>query len=160
MSGSEASGSRPSPAAARALLAHAREARGRAYAPYSGFPVGAALLTRSGEIVTGCNVENAAYPLSMCAERVALGAAVAQGERELVAIAVVGPENDRPCWPCGSCRQALHELAAGLWVVTPSGGAGEAGGGAADIEIVPLSELLPRAFELSGREPGGPERPR
>jgi cytidine deaminase len=144
---------RPSPDAARALLERAREARERAYAPYSGFPVGAALLTASGSVVTGCNVENAAYPLSQCAERVALGAAVARGERELVAVAVTGPGSD-PCWPCGSCRQALHELAPGLWVVTPDGGGGA--GDEAGFEMVSLADLLPRAFELPGHR--SPER--
>lgn len=94
----------------RGLLAIARAARGRAYAPYSRYPVGAALLCGSGKIYPGCNVENAAYPVTMCAERTALGAAIAAGEREFLGMAVVA-ESERPVPPCGMCRQALLELA-------------------------------------------------
>lgn len=97
------------PVATAKLLAAAREARRRAYAPYSQFAVGAALGTPSGEIIAGVNVENASYPLSMCAERGALFAAVAQGHRAFDAIAVVGPEGVA-ITPCGACRQALWEF--------------------------------------------------
>ena len=89
------------------LIARAAEARQRAYAPYSGFPVGAALLGKSGRIYTGCNVENASYPLAICAERVALFKAVSEGEREFVAIAVVTASGASPC---GACRQVLTEF--------------------------------------------------
>jgi homotetrameric cytidine deaminase len=92
---------------ARALLAQAREARAHAYAPYSRFPVGAALMADDGRVFTGCNVENASYGLTNCAERVALGKAVSEGVRRFVAVAVVGPEDDAPCAPCGACRQVL-----------------------------------------------------
>ncbi len=92
------------------LLGLARAARGRAYAPYSRYPVGAALLCGSGKVYPGCNVENAAYPVCMCAERTALFAAVAAGERQFVAIAVIA-DSERPVPPCGMCRQALLELA-------------------------------------------------
>jgi cytidine deaminase len=85
-------------------------ARRRAYAPYSRFPVGAALLLRDGRIVTGCNVENASYGLAVCAERNAVFKAVSEGDRDFVAIAVTAREG-RGAPPCGSCRQVLHEFA-------------------------------------------------
>jgi cytidine deaminase len=93
-----------------ALVAAARAARERAYAPYSRFAVGAAALTASGRIVPGCNIENAAYPACLCAERVALTGAYAAGEREIVALAVIG-DTAGPVSPCGTCRQVILELA-------------------------------------------------
>lgn len=89
------------------LVEAARQARGWAYAPYSKYGVGAALLTASGKIYDGCNVENAAYPTTMCAERVTVFKAVSQGEREFEAIAVVTSNGGMPC---GSCRQVLAEF--------------------------------------------------
>jgi cytidine deaminase len=89
------------------LVERARLARERAYAPYSGLTVGAALLGRSGRVFSGCNVENAAYPLSTCAERVAVAKAVSEGEREFEAIAVVTATGAAPC---GACRQILREF--------------------------------------------------
>lgn len=89
------------------LVALAQQARERAYAPYSNFPVGAALVTRSGRVFTGCNVENAAYPLTTCAERTAVAKAVSEGVREFDAIAVVTATG---ATPCGSCRQILREF--------------------------------------------------
>jgi len=91
------------------LLQAAREAREHAYAPYSNFTVGAALLAEGGQVVTGANVENASYPVGMCAERTALFAAVARGHRTFEAIAIVGPEGVA-LTPCGACRQALSEF--------------------------------------------------
>ncbi|NNJ12271.1 cytidine deaminase [Chloroflexales bacterium ZM16-3] len=93
-----------------ALAAAALEARGRAYAPYSHFYVGAAALTASGKIFLGGNIENAAYPMTVCAERVAIFSAYAAGEREIVALAVVTPTDDVAS-PCGACRQVIFELA-------------------------------------------------
>ena len=127
------------PDAARALLARAREARAYAYAPYSRFPVGAALLAADGRVFTGCNVENASYGLANCAERVAIGKAVSEGAREFVAIAVTGPEDTQPCAPCGACRQVLYEFGAELPVVFPSPGAEGYG-------VSTMGELLPNAF--------------
>lgn len=90
------------------LVQVARAARRLAYAPYSHYAVGAAVLARSGKVYSGCNVENAAYPTSLCAERVAIFKAVSEGERELVALAVVTSNAGSPC---GSCRQVFSEFA-------------------------------------------------
>ena len=95
------------------LIAAAKAAAEKAYAPYSNFFVGAALLTKSGKIYTGCNVENSSFSVTNCAERTALFSAVADGEREFSAVAIVGGENgdlSSPCFPCGVCRQALSEF--------------------------------------------------
>ncbi len=91
----------------RALIDLANEARRRAYAPYSNYPVGAALRTKSGRIFTGCNVENAAYPAGMCAERIAIFKAISEGEREFEVIAVVTSNGGSPC---GVCRQVMAEF--------------------------------------------------
>ncbi len=134
-----------------ALIAAARAASGRAYAPYSHFHVGAALGFADGAIVTGANVENASFGLSLCAETVALAAAMAQGRRGgLVSVAVVGgaPGEDgeatpgkRAVTPCGRCRQVLSELAS-LGGTDPQ----VVCVGADGVEEVRLSALLPRAF--------------
>jgi cytidine deaminase len=89
------------------LVRQAQAARQRAYAPYSHYPVGAALLTASGQIFQGANIENAAYPVTICAERVAVFKAVSEGEREFVAVAVATTNGGTPC---GSCRQVLSEF--------------------------------------------------
>lgn len=125
------------PPEATTLLERAREARANAYAPYSGFAVGAALLADDGRIFTGCNVENASFGLTVCAERVALGTAVAEGARTFRAIAVCGPDESCPCPPCGACRQALAEFSPALEVITDDG---------ANPRSTPLLELLPGAF--------------
>ena len=89
----------------------------RSYVPYSHFPVGAALECAGGTVFTGCNVENAAYGSSICAERTALVKAVSEGHRDdFTRIAVVGNSTE-PCWPCGACRQMLYEFAPGLTVL-------------------------------------------
>ena len=96
------------------LASLAIEARENSYSPYSNFMVGAALLGKSGKVYLGCNVENVAYGETMCAERTALFKAVSQGEREFLAIAIVGGKNGETsfsyCYPCGACRQALSEF--------------------------------------------------
>ena len=122
-----------------ALLAAAREAAERAYVPYSQFPVGAALLTADGTIVTGCNIENASYGLTVCAERVALFAAVASGHRAVRAVAVAAPRA-LGTTPCGACRQVLNEFAPrdrDLTVVVE---------GADGPDVTTLAALLPRSF--------------
>jgi cytidine deaminase len=98
------------------LLAEARRARANAYAPYSNFSVGAAVLA-GGRTFTGVNVENAAYPIGVCAERVAIAAAVTAGERDVAAIAVVGSAQ-QPTPPCGGCRQFIFEFGPDVVVVT------------------------------------------
>lgn len=118
------------------LIDLANEARKRAYVPYSKYRVGAALRTKSGRIFTGVNVENAAYPTTMCAERVAVYKAVSEGEREFDIIAVV---TDNGGSPCGSCRQVLAEF--GLeTIVLIANGAGEL------LKEMTVAELLPEAF--------------
>ena len=110
----------------------------RAYAPYSGFAVGAALLCADGSVFTGCNVENAAYGSAICAERTALLKAVSEGHRDdWVAMAVAGRGEDY-CWPCGSCRQMLYEFAPDLKLLVARG----------DGRFVTtgLGELLPHGF--------------
>jgi len=96
------------------LVEIARQARRRAYAPYSQYPVGAALLAGSGTVFTGCNVENAAYPAGICAERVAVTKAISEGERDFVAIAVVTSSGGAPC---GICRQVLNEFSPEMLVI-------------------------------------------
>ena len=104
---------RPSGLAEVARLAKA--ARERAHAPFSGYKVGAALRAKTGEVVTGCNVENASYGLTMCAERVAVFKAVSEGMRGFEAIAVV-VDSPKPAAPCGPCRQILWEFCGDIWV--------------------------------------------
>lgn len=120
------------------LLECAGAARLRAYAPYSKFAVGAALLSKSGGVFTGCNVENISFGLTCCAERNAVFAAVAAGEREFAAIAVVA-DSKTPVTPCGACRQVLAEFAPDL-EITCANLEGE-------VFHANLSELLPRAKE-------------
>jgi cytidine deaminase len=122
------------------LVAAARAARERAYAPYSGFRVGAALLTDGGEVVTGANVENASYGLAICAERAAVAAAVARGHRRFEAIAVATPGPD-PGTPCGACRQVLREFPRGVDLEVVC--AGEAGD---RVLATTLGALLPDSF--------------
>ena len=126
------------------LLLKAIEARNFAYAPYSNHKVGAAILGKSGKLYTGCNVENAAYTPTNCAERTAIFKAVSEGEREFTAIAVVGGVGDKlseVCAPCGVCRQVLAEFCdSDLRIVlgTPE-----------KITVSTLSELLPLSFGKS-----------
>jgi cytidine deaminase len=120
----------------RALIDLANEARRRAYAPYSNYPVGAALRTKSGRILTGCNIENAAYPTSMCAERVAIYKAVSEGEKEFDVIAVVTPNGGAPC---GGCRQVMAEFSLDM-VVLIADGEGRL------VQETTVAGLLPGAF--------------
>lgn len=120
------------------LIANAVAARERAYAPYSQFAVGAALRTRSGRVFTGCNVENISFGLTICAERSAVFAAVAAGERDFDAI-VIAADSETPVSPCGACRQVLAEFSADL-EITSVNLAGEEFSST-------LSHLLPRSRE-------------
>ena len=122
----------------RQMIGAAEEARERAFAPFSGFKVGAALELSDGEIVTGCNIENASYGLTMCAERVAIFKAVSEGKRDFVRIAVVADTDDLTP-PCGACRQIIWEFCGDIPVIM-SNLKGKS-------ETVTMSELLPRAFD-------------
>lgn len=123
------------------LYALAERARGLSYSPYSHFAVGAALLCDDGSVYTGCNIENAAYSPTVCAERVAIFKAVSEGKRNFVAVAIAGGPADvaeahDDCYPCGVCRQVLAEFCPpSLAVVTKN-------------DVTTLSELLPHSFSL------------
>jgi len=124
---------------AERLVTAAEAARENAHAPYSNFAVGAAVIGESGVVFAGCNVENASYGLSVCAERNAVAAAVAAGEKTLTAMAVVTGTNP-PTTPCGACRQVLAEFGDfAILLVNPEG----------ERRITSVSELLPEAFKLS-----------
>jgi cytidine deaminase len=120
------------------LVAAARAARERAHAPYSRFPVGAALLCADGTVVGGCNVENASYAATVCAERTAVATAVAQGKRAFAAIAVIA-DTPEPVTPCGICRQVLAEFAGDDLPVICASTAG-------DVAEHALGALLPFGF--------------
>src|SRR5512141_3093669 len=120
----------------RLLIDLAVEAGRRAYAPYSNYPVGAALRTKSGRIFTGCNVENAAYPTGMCAERVAIFKAVSEGEKEFEVIAVATNNGGTPC---GSCRQVMAEFGLDTLVLI-------ADGQSRPQQETTVKDLLPGAF--------------
>jgi cytidine deaminase len=123
------------------LLQRARTAAARAYAPYSAFKVGAALLTADGSVVMGCNVENASYGMTLCAERNAVASMVAMGHLDPVAIAVVGGASGTPCPPCGACRQVLIEFNPDMYVILESPNRAI---------VMKAHELLPLSFSLKG----------
>lgn len=118
------------------LIEAASGALRNAHAPYSGFMVGAAILTSSGKTYTGCNIENSSLTLAVCAERVALLKALSEGERDFKAIALVCGEADG-CYPCGSCRQMLFEFAPEIKLVLPS---------KTGTRVMDIKELLPYPF--------------
>ncbi len=127
------------------LIVAAKGAREKAYVPYSNFKVGAAVLTQSGAIYTGCNVENASYGLCNCAERTAIFKAVSEGEREFVAIAIVA-DTEEPVAPCGACRQVMAEFEIQKIIMSNLHN---------KQYIATLEELLPYSFEkkhLSGEK--------
>ena len=120
------------------LIEQARKSRENAHAPFSNFKVGAALLTESGKVITGCNIENASYGLTMCAERVAIFKAISEGEKNFKHLAVVADtENLTP--PCGACRQIIWEFCGDVPVILSNLHGKK--------ETVQMSELLPRAFD-------------
>jgi cytidine deaminase len=129
------------------LAAAACRARSGAYVPYSGFPVGAAVLTETGTVVTGCNVENASYGLTLCAERVAVFRAVAEGCREFRALAIASSGGAAPC---GACRQVLAEFCDDMVVLLIDVNAPDS------VRMTSLAELLPERFDRRaiGERPG------
>lgn len=122
------------------MIESAKKASENAYVPYSKFPVGACVLTENGNIYTGCNFENGSFGLTICAERNAVGSAIANGERKIKAVAIFSPKMFN-CTPCGACRQVLNEFQAdgGMDVITLC----EDG-----IKVRTINELLPESFCL------------
>ena len=119
------------------LLHAARESLQHSYSPYSGYPVGAAVLTENGRIFTGTNIENSSYSLTICAERVAIFKAASEGARRIVAVAVICASGNE-CMPCGACRQVISEFSADTQIaVEDSNGVPK---------VIPLTDLLPQAF--------------
>ncbi|MFZ3373826.1 MAG: cytidine deaminase [Desulfitobacteriaceae bacterium] len=119
------------------LISQARQASEQAYAPYSHYPVGAAAYFSSGKIYTGCNVENASYGLTICAERNAIFQAIAKGEQQLESIAIYVPQKVFPS-PCGACRQVMREFALNCSVILING--------QGETKVTKLSQLLPDSF--------------
>ncbi|SUP43191.1 cytidine deaminase family protein [Veillonella criceti] len=120
----------------RSLIGAAYEAKQNSYSPYSKFAVGAAVLCEDETIFTGCNIENASYGLTNCAERVAIQSAVATGHQTFQAIAIVG-DSKGPCMPCGACRQVLVEFKVPLIILEQS---------ETELVVYELAELLPQSF--------------
>ena len=128
------------------LMDEAKKARDKAYVPYSKFGVGAALLTTDGKIYHGCNIENAAYSMCNCAERTALFKAYSEGDRDFQMMAVVA-DTERPCSPCGACRQVISELCPSDMKIILTNLKG-------DVQELTVAELLPGAFspeDLNGK---------
>ena len=124
----------------KALIQEAIEAKKNSYSPYSNFAVGAALLCKDGKIYRGCNIENGAYPTSMCAERVALFKAVSEGERDFISIAIVSSSGEITP-PCGACRQALSEFVKEDFKIILAKNQDE-------YKTYDFAELLPLSFKL------------
>lgn len=120
------------------LYRMARKAAEKAYAPYSKFKVGAAVLTADGEIFTGVNIENSSYPAGICAERSAFAAAISAGHREFVAVAVCTEKGS--AWPCGVCRQFIFEFGEDILIIS--------GQDENSIESYTIGELLPKGFRI------------
>ena len=123
------------------LMNNAKEAAKNSYSPFSRFAVGAAVITPSGKIYRGCNVENSSFGLTNCAERTAIFKAVSEGEKEILAVAIYSPNSDS-CYPCGACRQVLYEFQGDeqeIEVITETLGT---------LEIKKLSYFLPNGFRI------------
>ena len=124
------------------LIETARKYRERSYSPYSHFAVGAAVLTADGKVYGGCNIENASYPVTNCAERTAIFKAVSEGAKKIDTVAIIA-DTPGPCSPCGMCRQAMAEFHVVNVIMANLKG---------DVKKVPLSELLPYTFSDSDME--------
>lgn len=123
------------------LMNNAKEASKNSYSPFSRFAVGAAVITSSGKIYRGCNVENSSFGLTNCAERTAIFKAISEGEREILAVAIYSPNSDS-CYPCGACRQVLYEFQSDEYeidVVTENLGT---------LDVQKLSYFLPCGFRI------------
>lgn len=120
------------------LIELARKAREFSYSPYSNFKVGAALITHEGKVYSGCNIENASFGITNCAERTAIFKAVSEGAREIDTIAIIA-DSDGPCSPCGACRQAMAEFKVKRVIMANLKG---------EVKAVSLAELLPYSFAL------------
>ncbi|SEA28532.1 cytidine deaminase [Selenomonas ruminantium] len=118
------------------LIAAAKKYRENAYAPYSKFKVGAAVLTKKGNVYGGCNIENSSFPVTNCAERTAIFKAVSEGEQEFAAIALIA-DTPGPCSPCGACRQVMVEFKIPRIIMANMKG---------DVKVVTLEEIMPYAF--------------
>lgn len=127
----------------KSLMLNAQEARKKSYSPYSHFCVGAALLTKSGKVYTGCNIENAGYSATNCAERTAIFKAVSEGEHEFEAIAIIGGRSNEEggfCAPCGVCRQVIAEFCENDFEIVL--------GSAEQFKVYTLDTLLPFSFTM------------
>ncbi len=124
------------------LIETARKYRERSYSPYSHFAVGAAVLTADGKVYGGCNIENASYPVTNCAERTAIFKAVSEGAKKIDTVAIIA-DTPGPCSPCGMCRQVMAEFHVDNVIMANLKG---------DVKKVPLSELLPYTFSDSDME--------
>lgn len=121
------------------LMEKAIEASKKAYTPYSKFNVGASVLTESNKVYSGCNFENASFGLTICAERNAIGSAIADGERKFKAIAIYSPNQDN-CMPCGACRQVISEFCDdNMDIIVKSGN---------ELNVYKITELFPKRFSL------------
>ena len=118
------------------LIAAAKKYRENAYVPYSKFKVGAAVLTKKGNVYGGCNIENSSFPITNCAERTAIFKAVSEGEQEFAAIALIA-DTPGPCSPCGACRQVMVEFKIPRIIMANMKG---------DVKVVTLEEIMPYAF--------------
>ena len=118
------------------LIAAAKKYRENAYAPYSKFKVGAAVLTKNGNVYGGCNIENSSFPVTNCAERTAIFKAVSEGEQEFAAIALIA-DTPGPCSPCGACRQVMVEFKIPRIIMANMQG---------EVKVVTLEEIMPYAF--------------
>ena len=118
------------------LIAAAKKYRENAYAPYSKFKVGAAVLTKKGNVYGGCNIENSSFPVTNCAERTAIFKAVSEGEQEFAAIALIA-DTPGPCSPCGACRQVMVEFKIPRIIMANMKG---------EVKVVTLEEIMPYAF--------------
>lgn len=123
------------------LIDEAKKMLNHSYSPYSKFPVGAALLAKSGKIYGGCNIENAAYPSSCCAERVAIFHAISKGEKEFIEMAIIG-HTEQPITPCGACRQVMSEFFSSTMKIHMASTNGQ-------LQTKTMNELLPLNFKSS-----------